>query len=256
MKNRTTYTEMLLAVACGLSLCLTSPLSASEGTAQGEHTDELGQQGVGLEDTAREQGSSGPAYSNVIMGGPDIVVGRITHIDGDWYSVSGDRGQEISLRVTKDTNLVCVEGPETRFTTGRENPREQYEIAPTPFMERQTGNVRHEDNPALAGGHEGQQRVISEQEMNQQIQQDMNPEEPGALTKDPAMLLDKVGSTDPKANEDVAKGSGFVVGGKEGCGFRVGDEVRIEASDIGTATTLRQLARAEDDLDTVAERMN
>lgn len=256
MNDRTTYTQMLLALACGLSLSLPSPVPASEGIAQGEHTDEVGQQGVGLEDTARDQGSGGPEYSNVIMGGPDIVVGRITEIDGDQYSVSGDRGQEISLRVTKDTNLVCATGSEVLFMTGRENPREQYEIAPTPFMERQTGDARHEDNPALAGGHEGQQRVISEEEMTQQIYQEMNPGEPGALTKDPATLLDKVGSTDPKANEDVAKGSGFVVGGKEGCGFSVGDEVRVEASDMGTATTLRQLARAEDHHAADAEQMN
>ena len=50
-----------------------------------------------------------------------------------------------------------------------------------------------------------------------------------------------VGSTDPKANEDVAKGSGFQVGGKGGCKFHVGDQVRIEASDTGTATTIRQV---------------
>jgi hypothetical protein len=50
-------------------------------------------------------------------------------------------------------------------------------------------------------------------------------------------------STDPKANEDVAKGSGFVVGTKEGCRFNVGDQVRVEGSDTGTATTIRQLAR-------------
>ena len=91
MNNRTTYTQMLLAFASGLLLGLPSPLPASEGIAQGEHTDEIGQQGVGLEDTAREQGSGGPEYSTVIMGGPDIVVGQITQISGDQYSVSGDR---------------------------------------------------------------------------------------------------------------------------------------------------------------------
>jgi hypothetical protein len=189
------------------------------------------------------------------MGGPDIVTGRITQIEGERYAVSGDRGQEINLRVTKDTNLVCAAGSEAHLATGRENPREQHEIAPTVFMERQTAGVRHEGNPALAGGHEGQQRVISEQEMTQQIYQDMNPEEPGSLTRDPATLFDQVGSTDSKANEDVAQGSGFVVGGKDGCRFQIGDEVRVEASDMGTATTLRQFARAEDHHATDTERL-
>ena len=54
-------------------------------------------------------------------------------------------------------------------------------------------------------------------------------------------MKDVVGTTDPKAKEDVAKGSGFVVGGQGGCNFRVGDQVRVEASDMGTATTIRQL---------------
>jgi hypothetical protein len=39
--------------------------------------------------------------------------------------------------------------------------------------------------------------------------------QPGALSKDPSKLKDVVGSTDPKANEDVAKGSGFALGSKE-----------------------------------------
>ena len=72
--------------------------------------------------------------------------------------------------------------------------------------------------------------------------------EPGALSKDPSKLTGVVGTTDPKANEDVAKGSGFVVGGKEGCSFKVGDRVKVEPSDLGTATTLHLLA-AQDSKD-------
>jgi hypothetical protein len=53
-----------------------------------------------------------------------------------------------------------------------------------------------------------------------------------------------VGSTDPKANEDVAKGSGFALGSKEDCGFKVGDHVKIEASDTETATTIQQVSTA------------
>lgn len=66
----------------------------------------------------------------------------------------------------------------------------------------------------------------------------------GALSKDPSKLKDVVGSTDPKANEDTAKGSGFAIGGKEGCAFKVGDQVKIEASDTDTATTILQVSRA------------
>ena len=61
----------------------------------------------------------------------------------------------------------------------------------------------------------------------------------GALSKDPSKHKDDVvGSTDPKANEDAAKGSGFALGSKEDCGFKVGDHI----SDTDTATTLQQLS--------------
>jgi hypothetical protein len=65
--------------------------------------------------------------------------------------------------------------------------------------------------------------------------------QPGALSKDPSKLKDVVGSTDPKANEDVAKGSGFALGSKEECAFKVGDHVKIETSDTDTATTIQQM---------------
>ena len=77
--------------------------------------------------------------------------------------------------------------------------------------------------------------------MTKQLHESGTQKEVGALSKDPSQLKDVVGSTDPKANEDVAKGSGFQVGGKGGCKFHVGDQVRIEASDTVTATTIRQV---------------
>ena len=208
----------LSAMAIASALCLHAPLvSAMEGTAKGEATDEKGQQGVGL--------GSGSQYSNVIMGGPDIVVGTITKIQGEQYSVRGDRGQEISLRVTKDTNKICAGGTGTTFSTGQESGKEHQEIAPTPFMEQQ----------AKKDG-----KVLSEKEMMQQLHESGSQGEVGALSKDPSTLKDVVGTTDPSAKEDVAKGSGFTVGGKD-CHFKEGDQVRIEASDMGTATTVRQL---------------
>jgi hypothetical protein len=54
-----------------------------------------------------------------------------------------------------------------------------------------------------------------------------------------------VGSTDPKANEDVTKGSGFALGSKGDCSFKVGDHVKIEASDTETATTIQQVSRSD-----------
>jgi hypothetical protein len=207
--------------AVALLIAVNFPIvaGAAGGTAKGEASDEKGQQGIGLQ----QQGQS----SNVIKGGPDIVVGKITNIQGEQYSIKGDRGQDITLRVTKDTNKVCAKGEGTQFSTGQEGAKEQEEIAPTASMEKQ-------------GGKGGQ---LSEQEMMQRSRENTSQKEAGALSKDPSKLKDVVGSTDPKAKEDVAKGSGFVVGGKD-CSFKAGDQVRVEASDMGTATTITQLSQA------------
>ena len=49
--------------------------------------------------------------------------------------------------------------------------------------------------------------------MMQRSHQDSSQKEMGALSKDPSKLKDVVGTTDSTAKEDVARGSGFVVGG-------------------------------------------
>lgn len=214
----------MAAMAAALVFNGPALVGAADGTAKGETSDQAGQQGVGL------GSGSGGQSSNVIMGGPDIVVGKISKIQGDRYSIEGDRGQEISLRVTKDTNLVCSGGQGAKFSTGQQSGKEHQEIAPTQFMEQQAGK----------GG-----RAPSEKEMMQQLHQSGTQKEVGALSKDPDQLKDVVGTTDQSAKEDTAKGSGFVVGGQGGCNFKVGDHVRVEASDMGTATTIRQIAQGE-----------
>lgn len=212
----TTQTSIFTIALCA-SLNVSDLAGAAGGVAKGEASDEKGQQGIGLQ----QQGQS----SNVIMGGPDIVEGKITNIQGEAYSIKGTRGQDITLRVTKDTNKVCAKGQGTQFATGQEGAKEQQEIAPTASMEKQSGKV-------------GQ---LSEQEMMQRSREGSSQNETGALSKDPSKLKDVVGTTDPKAKEDVARGSGFVVGGKD-CTFKAGDQVRIEGSDMGTATTITQLS--------------
>ena len=209
-----------MAMAGILGVYAPALVGAADGTAKGESTDQQGQQGVGL--------GSGGQSSNVITGGPDIIVGKISKIQGDQYSIRGDRGQEISLRVTKDTNLVCSEGKGAKFSTGQQSDKEHQEIAPTEFTEQQAGK----------GGN-----APSEKEMMQQLHESGTQKEVGQLSKDPSQLKDVVGTTDQSAKEDTAKGSGFVVGGQGGCNFKVGDQVRVEASDMGTATTIRQMAQ-------------
>ena len=155
--------------------------------------------------------------------GESQLAGELTKIDGDRYTVHGDLGKDVTVRVTKDTNIICASGKGTRMSTGQESGKEQQEIPPTPHMDKQAKQ-----------GKDGSVVMPSEGQA-----------ESGALSKDPSKLKDVVGSTDPKANEDVAKGSGFTLGSKEECGFKVGDHVKIETSDTDTATTIQQMSQSE-----------
>lgn len=193
------------------------------GVAQGESSQQKSQQGLGV---------PGSGSSNVILGGPEIIVGRIASIQGDELMIEGDRGQFIRIRVNKDTNMVCAEGQGTKFSTSREGVKERKEIPPTESMAQQQGGQ--------AGGRAQDQRQALNDPNRQQAEHRTGPP-----TKDPSQLKDVVGSTDEKANQDVARGSGFVVGGSSGCQFKAGDHVRIEASDMGTATTVKGLSGEE-----------
>lgn len=200
--------------------------SANPGVAQGETSQQKSQQGIDV---------PGADSSNVILGGPEIIVGRIASIQGDEFVIDGDRGQFIRLRVTKDTNMVCAEGQGTTMSTGRQqesDAKEHQEIPPTTGSERQRAG---EDT-----GRAEQQRQAMNDPNRQQTEHQTGPP-----TTDPSTLKEVVGSTDEKANQDVARGSGFVVGGSSGCQFKPGDHVRIEASDMGTATTVKALSGEE-----------
>jgi hypothetical protein len=157
------------------------------------------------------------------MEGTPQVFGKVTKVEGDRFTVHGDAGQDVTLRVTKNTNVICAAGKGSEMSTGRETAKEHQEIPPTPHMEKQ----------AKEGKTSG--RVVMPEETQS---------EPGKLSKDPSKLKDVVGSTDAKANEDVARGSGFAIGAKEGCAFKIGDRVKIEASDTDTATTIHQVSQA------------
>ena len=147
--------------------------------------------------------------------------GELTKIDGDRYTLHADQGKDVTVRITKDTNIICASGKGSGMSTGQESGKEHQEIPPTPHMEKQ---AKQGKGGSVVMPSEGQT-------------------EPGALSKDPSKHKDVVGSTDPKANEDVAKGSGFAFGNKD-CGFKVGDHVKIEASDTETATTIQQVSHA------------
>jgi hypothetical protein len=40
--------------------------------------------------------------------GESQLMGELTKIDGDRYTVHGDQGKDVTVRVTKDTNIICA----------------------------------------------------------------------------------------------------------------------------------------------------
>lgn len=183
-----------------------------QGTSSGEVNQRIGQQGVGIE---------GGGASSPILAGPEIIIGSIKKIHGEEYTIEGDLGQNVRIRITKDTNKVCPSSDQANVTSGQEGVRERAEVPPTPHMQQQSREQKSNSRAAAKSD-----------------QQDLQQHATAPPSRDPSQNKATVGSTDSRANEDVARGSGFQVGQ---CAFKEGDHVRVEASDMGTATTIKQL---------------
>ncbi len=208
--DRTLQIVCAVVFAVGVSGNAVAIGAGGDGVAKGEASQQAGQQGLGL-----EGGTSSP-----ILAGPEIIIGAIKTIHGEEYTIEGDHGQNVRIRVTTDTNKVCPSSDQIHVSSGHEGNRERSEIPPTPYMEQQS---RQKDQSRTSGHSD---------------QQDLQQHAVAPPTGDPSHRKTTVGSTDARANEDVARGSGFQIGQ---CAFKEGDQVRVEASDMGTATTIKQL---------------
>jgi len=196
--------------------------NSNQGVGKGESSQQKSQQGLGVE---------GGGSSDVILGGPEAIVGQIEQIQGDEYAIKGDKGQTMTLRLTKDTNMVCAGGEGAKMSTGRQEMKEQKEIPISPATESQMKS------------HDASKAHQEMQALNDPNRQQSEHQMP-APSKDPSQLKEVVGSTDQSANKDVARGSGFAVGGSSGCQFKAGDRVRVEASDMGTITTIKRMEQS------------
>jgi hypothetical protein len=205
---------MLVAAGAGYAFA-----DEHKGVGKGETSQQKSQQGMGVE---------GGGSSNVLLGGPEIIIGQIEQVQGEEYSIKGEHGQSVKLRLTKDSNIVCAGGEGAKMSTGRQDTKEGKEIPISPATE---GQMKSHD-PSRAG----QQMQALNDPNQQQAEHQM-----AAPSKDPSQMKEVVGSTDHAANKDVARGSGFSVGGSDECKFKQGDKVRVEASDMGTITTIKAL---------------
>jgi hypothetical protein len=230
--GRTLFSVLLIGICAGCATGEQQKVSRASGGQQKNTHQGVGQGEISQQKSQQGLGVQGGGSSNVILGGPEIIIGRIEKVQGDAFSIKGDRGQDVKLRMTKDTNMVCVGREGTTMTSGRQDKKEEKEIPISHATEEQMKS--HDASRA-------QQQMQALNDPNrQQAEHEMPPP-----SKDPSQLKDVVGSTDQAANKDVARGSGFSVGGSKGCQFKEGDYVRVEASDMGTITTIKAMTEQE-----------
>ncbi len=141
MKRKLSMGSLLIAGALtGFTGQTGASMQSNPDGGTGEISQQKSQQGVGLE---------GASSSSVILGGPEILLGRIEKIEPNGFLVRGDRGQSVKLQLTKDTNIVCSNGSEAKLMTGRQGMQEQAEIPISPAAEDQiiseptTGGIRN-----------------------------------------------------------------------------------------------------------------
>src|SRR5688572_18162498 len=134
--RRTLMGSLVIAGALsGVSGYVGASTEATPGVGMGETSKHKSQQGVGLE---------GAQSSSVILGGPEILFGRIEKVEGDSYSIRGNDGQFMNLQLTKDSNIVCISGSDAKLMTGRQDMQEHTEIPISPATEEQMN--RHDSS--------------------------------------------------------------------------------------------------------------
>ena len=138
MKRKLSMGSLLIAGALtGFTGQAGASAQSNPDGGTGEISQQKSQQGVGLE---------GASSSSVILGGPEILLGRIEKIEHNGFLVRGDRGQSVKLQLTKDTNIVCSmfewirsetdDGATGHAGTGRNRPFLQ------PLKTRSSGMIR------------------------------------------------------------------------------------------------------------------
>ena len=89
----------------------------------------------------------------MLLGGPEIIIGKIEQVQGEEYSIQGDHGQSVKLRLTKDTNMVCAGGEVPRCPPASriERRARNLQFPPATEGQMQSHDASKETQPADAG---------------------------------------------------------------------------------------------------------
>jgi uncharacterized protein YdeI (BOF family) len=184
----------------------------------------------------RPESAPGQDAQITLGGARPVVEGPIMKVQGDDYIIRDSSGTEVRVRINKDTDMNCASGTgqASTMSTGRQTD-DQREIPPTSHMQESMS------------GHQsgGQQSGRSQEQIGKDIVQKQ-----GATQQQSERVGDQSGTQSRSAmgkdsGGDIARGSGFTIGQKGSCAFKVGDKVRAEVSDLGTVLYVKYLSEQE-----------
>lgn len=67
----------------------------------------------------------GLSHTVFAVEGASQFSGELTKIEGDRYTVHAEQGKDVTVRVTKDTNIICASGKGRGMSTGQESGKER-----------------------------------------------------------------------------------------------------------------------------------
>ncbi|WP_447976707.1 hypothetical protein [Candidatus Nitrospira bockiana] len=261
---------MKRAVSAGVVLVLASALGpgmafAADNQPRGSAKDQpsefgrAGNKGEGFSEQETIKGKGQIPESTIeqdvqvtIGGARPVVEGEVLRVSGEDYIIKDSTGGEVRLRLNKDTNIDCAM-PTTQgatMSTGRQRD-EQQEIPPTAHMQEQMSGA--EQGSTRSAQDAQRQEQLGQQIVEQQREAQKGGGE-GQQSASSGMSGERIGDqsgTQPRSalgkesGGDVALGSGFTIGPKTGCAFKVGDKVRAEVSDLGTVLYIKQIGRRD-----------
>ena len=229
---------MALAGSLGVGIAFGGSQSqSSSGDNQPSAFGRSGNQGEGFSEgqTIKGKGQNPDStireQSQITLGGArPVVEGQILNVQGDDYVIQDISGNEVRVRVNKDTDMDCAggSGQGTSMSTGR-HADEQGEIPPTSHMKERMD--QQQSSQSKSQEQKGQDIVRQGKSQESAMSGDRMGDQSGTQQRS-AMGKDSGG--------DIARGSGFTIGSK-GCAFKTGDKVRAEVSDLGTVLFIRAL---------------
>jgi hypothetical protein len=219
-----TTAVVLLSSGAGATLAAGNQEPSTYSGNQGEG---FGEEQV-IHGTGQIPMSSPSQNAQITLGGArPVIEGEVRMIQGEDFIVRDAGGDDVHVRVNKDTNIECRTAEhDVVMSTGRKIDESQ-EIQATRHMTERMGS----DSPL---GSRGDGALSEEQKGKMVVDQSLdrigNQSGTQAVT---AMGTDSGG--------DIARGSGFVFTSPKGCEFTIGNKVRAEVSDLGTVLFLKQL---------------